>query len=85
MKCACGRELTTGDGDGRCVICRNYIFVGPTEEVGAVSMSPSTLLLADLDWLIHEIERGDHIAWDGDDFLRLLDLLRRVHGFIITS
>lgn len=37
-------------------------------------------LLADLDCLIHEIERGDHAAWDGDDFLRLLGTLRRARS-----
>jgi hypothetical protein len=42
----------------------------------------STTLLSDLDWLIREIERGDQMAWDGDDFIRLLGALRRTHEFI---
>ena len=38
--------------------------------------------LVDLDWLTNEIERGDYISWDRDDYLRLLGALRRAHDVI---
>ena len=29
MKCACGRELLTGDTDGECIMCRSRITYCP--------------------------------------------------------
>ena len=42
----------------------------------------SVALLLDLALLIREIERGDQIAWDGDDFVQLLCALQRAYEFI---
>lgn len=74
MKCECGGEM----GTELFALCNRCGWKQMAE-------IPPDTLLADIDWLINEIERGDHIAWDGDDFLRLLGSLRTVYAFIKAS
>jgi hypothetical protein len=54
------------------------------EADGGVAIE-STPLLTDLDRLIIAVERGWHMAWDGDDFLLLLAVLRQARDTIAAN